>query len=418
MRDIQVFESTGSPSNADRMRAMFKDNPLLLGPMAGWTDAIFRGICKSFGAGLTCTEMISAMGIHYRDKKTLEYLELADSEDIAAVQLFGNNPDIMAQAAVFVAERLGDRLAAVDINMGCPARKVVRKGEGSALMETPELASRIISRVVDAVDLPVTVKFRRGFKRGRENAVEFAKMTEASGASAICVHGRYAEDLYHGKADWDLIARVVDAVSIPVVASGDMMDPVSVKRCLDVTDASAAMIARGAQGNPWIFARTKKYLDTCRGILGSESVLESVSGSGLRVPAQVTSRVSAQVSDDTLQALSQVPLQESSRLSAQVPDNTSQLPSQVLAQVPDEPDATERLRVARIHMRLLADRGGRHLVKLRTCLPAYLKALPGASAARRQIMLCKSKQDYEELFDLLALRLSSFEPEQLAIHKG
>ncbi len=348
--------------------------------MAGWTDSVFRGICKSFGAGLTCTEMISATGLAYGDPKTHEYLELDPAEDVAVVQLFGNDPSEMAEQAVRVAERLGRRLAAIDINMGCPARKVVRKGEGAALMDDLALASRIISATAASagrLGVPVTVKFRRGFRAGVDNAVEFARMAEASGAAAICVHGRFASDLYRGRADWGVVARVVDAVEIPVAASGDLMDPVSIARCLALTGADAAMVARGAQGNPWIFPRTATYLEALHESGAWNAYIDE---EGERWRRDVDAGTDPAVSTS----------------------ETPTLWSEV--DVPSEPDVFERIRVARLHTRLLTGRDRHHVVKMRSYLSEYLRGMPGASAARRSAMECRSHEDFDSLFDELEAR--------------
>jgi tRNA-dihydrouridine synthase B len=238
---------------------------VFLAPMAGVTEAPFRGICKRMGAALTYTEMISVTGLHYNpySRASMELLRLDPAEIPAAVQVFGADPAVMAEQAVALVERLGDNVALFDINMGCPVAKVVAKGEGSALMQRPELAAAIVSAVSAAVaPLPVTVKFRRGWDEASANAVEFAQVMEAAGASAIAIHGRTREQFYKGRADWDTIARVKAAVGVPVFGSGDIFSAGDVVAMLDQTGVDAVMVARGAQGNPWIFREAKALLET------------------------------------------------------------------------------------------------------------------------------------------------------------
>lgn len=225
--------------------------------MAGITEAPFRGICKRMGAGLTYTEMISAKGLHYNPDSAISQslLTFADNEVPCAVQLFGSEPDVMAQQAARIVERHAEKIALIDINMGCPVSKVVSKGEGSALMRTPEVAEKIVSEVARAVSpVPVTTKFRKGWDDSDEiTAVEFAKRMEAAGAAAVAVHGRTRAQFYHGKADWSVIADVKAAVSVPVLGSGDVFSAEDVVSMLAETGVDAVMVARGAQGNPWIF---------------------------------------------------------------------------------------------------------------------------------------------------------------------
>ncbi len=230
-----------------------------LGPMAGVTDMPFRLLCKEQGADLIYSEMVSAKGIHYNNRNTAELLRCDETERPVAIQLFGSEPDIMAETA----ERLKNRnFDILDINMGCPVPKVVNNGEGSALMKDPELAGRIVEAVVKAAGRPVTVKFRKGFDGDHINAVEFAKVIESAGASAIAVHGRTREQYYSGRADWDIIARVKEAVSIPVIGNGDIFTPRDAREMFERTGCDAVMVARGCQGNPWIFGQIKQYLDT------------------------------------------------------------------------------------------------------------------------------------------------------------
>lgn len=238
-------------------------NNVVLGPMAGVTEAPFRAICKRYGAGLTYTEMISARGLHHTPNSdhARALLTFAPEEVPCAVQLFGSEPDIIAAQAARLCEEHPEKIACVDLNMGCPVTKVVAKGEGSALMRTPDLAARIVEAVVDAAPVPVTVKIRSGWDDSERNAVEFAQSMEASGVSAIAVHGRTREQGYGGHADWDVIRAVKEAVRVPVIGSGDVFDARSAAALVERTGADAVMVARGAQGNPWIFAQVRALID-------------------------------------------------------------------------------------------------------------------------------------------------------------
>lgn len=235
---------------------------LLLGPMAGVTDLPFRLLCKEKGADLVFTEMISAKGIQYNNKNTESLLAVAEKERPAAIQLFGADPFILSETAKRIEDRNFDIL---DINMGCPVPKVVNNGEGSALMKTPELIGEIVRKVSEGIKKPVTVKIRKGFKEDQINAVEVAKIAEENGAAAITVHARTREQYYSGKADWEIIRSVKEAVSVPVIGSGDIFTPMDAKRMLEQTKCDAIMIARGARGNPWLFEQIKVYLE--QGIL-------------------------------------------------------------------------------------------------------------------------------------------------------
>lgn len=235
------------------------DNNLILAPMAGVTDLPFRLLCKEQGAGLICTEMISAKAIHFKNKNTESLMEIDERERPVSLQLFGSDPDLMADIAAQIDHRNFDIL---DINMGCPVPKVVNNGEGSALMKNPRLVHEVIRKVSGAIKKPVTVKFRKGFTEDCVNAVEIARIAQDAGAAAVAVHGRTREQYYSGKADWDIIRQVKEAVSIPVIGNGDVDSPEKAKQMQQETGCDGIMIGRAVRGNPWLFSRILHYLKT------------------------------------------------------------------------------------------------------------------------------------------------------------
>ena len=227
--------------------------PAALGPMAGVTDAAFRHICYEQGAALTCTEMVSSRGLVYKDEKTKELLFCPEGDRPVAAQIFGSDPAVMGEAAAMAIELSGADI--LDINMGCPVGKIVKSGDGSALMKDPDKAARIIEACVRSAGVPVTVKFRKGFDGGSVNAVEFGRICEQAGAAAIAVHGRTRVQMYAGVADWDIIRDVKASVGIPVIANGDVFSGEAAVRLLNRTGADMVMAGRGVFGDPWLFAR-------------------------------------------------------------------------------------------------------------------------------------------------------------------
>lgn len=235
------------------------ENNLILAPMAGVTDLPFRLLCKEQGCGLMYTEMVSAKAILYKNRNTGPLMEVRPEEEPVALQLFGSDPEIVSDIAAQVED---GPYAFIDINMGCPVPKIVNNGEGSALMKNPKLVEEILTALVKKVKKPVTVKFRKGFDDDHINAVEIARIAESCGVSAVAVHGRTRAQFYSGKADWDIIRQVKEAVSIPVIGNGDVVDAASAEALVEQTGCDGIMIGRGAEGNPWIFKQILHYRET------------------------------------------------------------------------------------------------------------------------------------------------------------
>ena len=241
------------------------NNNVFLAPMAGITDVPYRSICKEFGAGLTYSEMISAKGMHYNDEKTKLLMKKAENETPFAVQIFGSDADILAK----VAEEISDSADIIDMNMGCPAPKVVKNGDGSKLMLSPDLIDEITKKVVEKAKVPVTIKIRKGWDKEHVNAVQIAKIAEKNGISAITVHGRTREEFYSGKADWDIIKEIKDSISIPVIGNGDITGIEAANEIFEKTNCDAIMIGRASLGNPWIFEEIisgQKVNKTCEDV--------------------------------------------------------------------------------------------------------------------------------------------------------
>lgn len=246
-------------------------NNVFLAPMAGVTDKPYRRICSEMGCGFTYTEMVSAKGLYYGSENTEFLTDIDDGENVA-LQIFGSDPYIMGE----IARRLNTSNAKViDINMGCPTPKIVKNGDGSALMLKPDLAESVIKAVVKNSIKPVTIKIRKGWDDAHVNAVEIAKMAESCGVKAVAVHGRTREQFYSGNADWDIIKKVKDNLKIPVIGNGDVFSPEDAKRMIDETGCDAVMVGRGAEGNPWIFKRILHYLNTGE-ILPEPTVSEKI----------------------------------------------------------------------------------------------------------------------------------------------
>lgn len=252
-------------------------NPVILAPMAGVTDLPFRVLCTEQGVGMTCMEMVSAKAILYRNKNTEDLMQIAPQEQLVSLQLFGSDPDIISEMAKKIEER---PFSILDINMGCPVPKVVNNQEGSALMKDPVRAGKIIEKTVRAIKKPVTVKIRKGFDETHCNAVEMAKVAQESGAAAVAVHGRTREQYYSGKADWEIIRQVKEAVDIPVIGNGDIVDGKSAKAMMEETGCDGVMVGRAARGNPWIFHQINTYLTS--GVMEERPSYETVKQMMLR----------------------------------------------------------------------------------------------------------------------------------------
>ena len=247
--------------NRLKIRDLTLENNIIIAPMAGITDVTFRAICKEFGAGLVSTEMVSAKGLYYKDKKTEELLKINENDRPVSMQIFGNEPEIMAYVVETIINDLKN-VDILDINMGCPAPKIVKNGDGSALMKNPKLAGEIVRKVKAVSKKPLTVKFRSGWDSSSINAVEFAKIIEANGADAITVHGRHREQFYSGKADYNIIKEVKRSVSIPVIGNGDVFTKEDALNLLNETSCDGIMLARGVLGNPWLI---KNLVNTLNG---------------------------------------------------------------------------------------------------------------------------------------------------------
>lgn len=311
--------------------SLFENRQIILAPMAGVGDEVFRELCREQGAQLTYTEMVSAKALSYANQKTANLLTLSDLEDKVSVQLFGHEPSTMAEQAAWVEDSLGERLFAIDINMGCPARKIAGKGDGSALMRDPELASSIVKALYKTVSCPVTVKFRRGYELDNETALDFGKRMEDSGASAVAIHGRYAQQFYRGKADWNIIKTLKEKLSIPVIGNGDVVDGESALAMLEFTNCDAIMVGRGAQGNPWVFKDIASRLSGGPGYAG--------------------------------------------------------------------PSVREKMELATRHAKMLSERDGRNIVRMRKHAMWYVAGTKDAAATRRKINDAVTFDDFALLFE-------------------
>lgn len=322
-------------------QAFLSNRSVLLAPLAGVSDVAFRQMCIEHGAQLTFTEMVSAKGLSYANERTVHLMDLAEGERCVGVQLFGHEPNNMASQAAWVQQHLGDSLAVIDINMGCPARKIVSKGDGAALLRDLRLAQSVIEAVVKAVDVPVSVKMRRAYDNGPDVAPLLAKIAQDAGSQAVTIHGRYATQMYRGRSSWDVIRNVKQAVSIPVVGNGDIMCGADAVDMLRQTGCDSVMVARGAQGNPWIFQDVR-------------CAFAEAFGSGGAASEPFVS-----------------------------------------------PSAEERIEAARRQTVLLNRLDARAVVRMRKHASWYVKGLPGASAARAAFNACTTAEDFYEVYDQL-----------------
>lgn len=310
--------------------------------MAGITDPVYRQLCLEQGADLAYTEMVSAKGLSYANEKTRHLIELSPKENTVAVQVFGHEPDIMASEAEWISEQLGEKLALIDVNMGCPARKIVKKGDGASLMREPELAARIVERMKGAVEIPITAKFRRGYHEGEETAPDFAKRLEQAGVDAVTVHGRFATQMYRGASDSACIARVKDSVALPVVGNGDIKDGKGARSMIEETGCDAVMIARASLGNPWVFGDIKGVLDP-----------EGASQKGYNCK---------------------------------------------------KPSIEDRLDMLERHAKMMDASPNSNMKKMRKIAPFYIKGVPGAAHAREALSRCSTFEDFKGVVDSLRER--------------
>ncbi|MCL1848899.1 MAG: tRNA dihydrouridine synthase DusB [Clostridiales bacterium] len=362
--DASLF-TLNHENNIELMKSILEENPAVLGPMAGITDYTFRQLAREHGAGLTYTEMISAKALSYNNAKTHALMDIDDEQGMTAVQFFGSEEGVMAEAA----RQAQDRGALfVDVNMGCPVPKVVKNGEGSALLENPELAARIVRAMANAVDVPITVKIRLGVDSRHLVTPDFALRMEEAGASMIAVHGRTREQYYSGKADWSQIRVIKEAVKAPVVGNGDIRSPEDARRMMEETGCNAVMIGRAALGNPWLTGRIARYLLRQGGdaVIDRDAEQAPAPEAGLR-----PDRVSGW---DPLQT----------------PDR--------------EPSRDERIAMALEHCRrLILIKGEKKAMpEMRKHLAWYLKGLPGTAALKDRLFHCVKYAEAEALLQAYA----------------